>query len=316
MRMSPYCRGAVRRPRLHDTATGELVLAARARSPRCTPAASPRTTRRTSGTPPPTPPGTCWSGPGWTRPRRTTVPEFRTLRTPGRPRRYTVIYVQNVTDVDDPLLERAARDGEDWRELAGREINRYRGTWRRCGSCRPPSWSARSRRCGVIERFSARLADRGALYNVDEDVYFAGGRPRLRLAVRARHGLRVRPGRDGRARRAARRRPGPPGQEGSAGRPGLAGGAARRAGLGLAVRAGQARLARRVRRDRHRVPGTTVFDVQAGGSDLVFPHHEMSASHARVALAPPARSPGCTCTPGWSATTARRCPSRWATWCS
>jgi L-cysteine:1D-myo-inositol 2-amino-2-deoxy-alpha-D-glucopyranoside ligase len=29
------------------------------------------------------------------------------------------------------------------------------------------------------------------------------------------------------------------------------------------------------------------FDVQAGGSDLVFPHHEMSASHARVACAPP-----------------------------
>jgi L-cysteine:1D-myo-inositol 2-amino-2-deoxy-alpha-D-glucopyranoside ligase len=27
-----------------------------------------------------------------------------------------------------------------------------------------------------------------------------------------------------------------------------------------------------------------VFDVQAGGSDLIFPHHEMSASHARVAL--------------------------------
>jgi L-cysteine:1D-myo-inositol 2-amino-2-deoxy-alpha-D-glucopyranoside ligase len=27
------------------------------------------------------------------------------------------------------------------------------------------------------------------------------------------------------------------------------------------------------------------FDVQAGGSDLVFPHHEMSASHARVACA-------------------------------
>jgi L-cysteine:1D-myo-inositol 2-amino-2-deoxy-alpha-D-glucopyranoside ligase len=29
----------------------------------------------------------------------------------------------------------------------------------------------------------------------------------------------------------------------------------------------------------------TVFDVQAGGSDLVFPHHEMSASHTRVAYA-------------------------------
>ena len=40
---------------------------------------------------------------------------------PASPRRFTVIYVQNVTDVDDPLLERAARDGEDWRELADRE---------------------------------------------------------------------------------------------------------------------------------------------------------------------------------------------------
>src|SRR3984893_9342569 len=40
---------------------------------------------------------------------------------------HEVSYVQNVTDVDDPLLERAARDGEDWRALADREIARYRG---------------------------------------------------------------------------------------------------------------------------------------------------------------------------------------------
>ena len=33
------------------------------------------------------------------------------------------------------------------------------------------------------------------------------------------------------------------------------------------------------------------FDVQAGGTDLIFPHHEMSASHARVALSGRA-SPG------------------------
>src|SRR5580693_566270 len=37
-----------------------------------------------------------------------------------------VTYVQNVTDVDDPLLERANRDGEDWRSLAAREIALYR----------------------------------------------------------------------------------------------------------------------------------------------------------------------------------------------
>src|SRR5215468_1479690 len=39
---------------------------------------------------------------------------------------HEVTYVQNVTDVDDPLLERADRDGEDWRELADREIDLYR----------------------------------------------------------------------------------------------------------------------------------------------------------------------------------------------
>ena len=31
-----------------------------------------------------------------------------------------VHYVQNVTDVDDPLFERANRDGVDWRELGNR----------------------------------------------------------------------------------------------------------------------------------------------------------------------------------------------------
>src|ERR1700744_6085507 len=41
----------------------------------------------------------------------------------GRP----VTYIQNVTDVDDPLLERADRDGEDWRGLARRAPQRSRG---------------------------------------------------------------------------------------------------------------------------------------------------------------------------------------------
>ncbi len=31
---------------------------------------------------------------------------------------HQVHYVQNITDVDDPLFERANRDGVDWRELA------------------------------------------------------------------------------------------------------------------------------------------------------------------------------------------------------
>src|SRR3990170_6551817 len=37
-----------------------------------------------------------------------------------------VTYTQNVTDIDDPLLERAARDAIDWRDLATRETDLYR----------------------------------------------------------------------------------------------------------------------------------------------------------------------------------------------
>ena len=38
-----------------------------------------------------------------------------------------VRYVQNVTDVDDPLFERAKRDGVEWQELARRALERHLG---------------------------------------------------------------------------------------------------------------------------------------------------------------------------------------------
>src|SRR5690242_13743506 len=39
---------------------------------------------------------------------------------------HEVRYVQNVTDVDDPLFERAAKVGIDWRDLAARETELLR----------------------------------------------------------------------------------------------------------------------------------------------------------------------------------------------
>src|SRR6476469_4294453 len=38
---------------------------------------------------------------------------------------HDVAYVQNVTDVDDPLLERAAARGVDWRTLADEQIQLF-----------------------------------------------------------------------------------------------------------------------------------------------------------------------------------------------
>src|SRR3954454_3484162 len=39
---------------------------------------------------------------------------------------HDVVYVQNVTDVDDPLFERAAKVGVGWRDLAARGAEMFR----------------------------------------------------------------------------------------------------------------------------------------------------------------------------------------------
>ncbi len=62
----------------------------------------------------------------------------RALRDGGR----EVTYVQNVTDVDDPLFERAARDGVDWQHLGQEQIDLFLEDMSRCR--RSSSRSARS----------------------------------------------------------------------------------------------------------------------------------------------------------------------------
>ena len=175
----------------------------------------------------------------------------RTWLDTGRP----VTYVQNVTDVDDPLLERAERDGEDWRDLAAREIQLFRGDMEALRLIPPAQLVGAVEAIPVIERFAERLADRGALYELDGDIYFARGADPGFGALAGPGTLPdlALPG-DAGAVRGTRRRSGPPGQEGPAQRRRLAGRTARRAGLGLAVATRPARLARGVRGHRHRPP--------------------------------------------------------------
>ena len=91
--------------RLHDTATGAVDAAATGPDgPACTSAASRRTTR-----------------PTWVTPRPTSA--FDLLNRAWRDAGHDVQYVQNVTDVDDPLLERAERDRRGLARPAEREIS-------------------------------------------------------------------------------------------------------------------------------------------------------------------------------------------------
>src|ERR1700744_2239419 len=117
----PVLPGSGPAPRLHDTATGELVLA----SP------GPVATLYACGITPydATHIGHAATYTAWDLLVRAWLDAASETQTDGAQsqERYRVEYVQNVTDVDDPLLERAERDGEDWRELALRETDRFRG---------------------------------------------------------------------------------------------------------------------------------------------------------------------------------------------
>ena len=156
-------------PRLHDTATGKMVLAS----------AGPVATLYACGITPydATHIGHAATYTAWdllvrawldAAPEATETPEPQSS-----PSRFGVIYVQNVTDVDDPLLERAIRDGEDWRELARRETQRYREDMEALRVLPPTHLIGAVEALPIIERFSAQMADRGALYGVDDDIYFA-----------------------------------------------------------------------------------------------------------------------------------------------
>jgi L-cysteine:1D-myo-inositol 2-amino-2-deoxy-alpha-D-glucopyranoside ligase len=192
---------------------------------------------------------------------------------------HEVAYVQNVTDVDDPLLERADRDGEDWRELADREIARYRGDMEALRVLPPTRLVGAVEALPLIERMNQVLANRGALYEVDRDMYFSRAAdpefgavshldPATMVELSAeRGGDPARPGKkdplDPLVWLTAR--PGEPSWDSDFG-PGRPGWHVECAAIATSYLG-------------------HVFDVQAGGSDLIFPHHEFSASHARVAFA-------------------------------
>ena len=199
-----------------------------------------------------------------------------------------VDYVQNVTDVDDPLLERAARDGVDWAGLAEEQTQLFREDMEALNVLPPRAYVGVVEAIPLIVELTEGLQQRGLVYPVadgqdglDGDLYLDqaadpefGGVAHLseaeaRPAFAAHGGDPDRPGKRGILDSLVWRqhRPGEPAWATSlgSGRP------------GWHVECSAIAL-------HHLGPG---LDVQAGGSDLSFPHHEMSASAARLATGRP-----------------------------
>jgi L-cysteine:1D-myo-inositol 2-amino-2-deoxy-alpha-D-glucopyranoside ligase len=190
---------------------------------------------------------------------------------------HQVHYVQNITDVDDPLLARAAETGEDWRALADREIELFRADMAAMRILPPRDYVAVTEVVPSVIELIERLRERGAAYDVDHDIYFpVSADPRfgsvsglatdemIKLSA-DRGGDPDRPGKkdplDSLLWQSAREAEPAWDAPFGAGRPGWH---AECTAIAL---------------DRLGIS----FDVQGGGSDLVFPHHEMSAAQAHAA---------------------------------
>ncbi|MFY9918406.1 MAG: cysteine--1-D-myo-inosityl 2-amino-2-deoxy-alpha-D-glucopyranoside ligase, partial [Mycobacterium sp.] len=191
---------------------------------------------------------------------------------------HRVNHVQNVTDVDDPLFERAQRDGVGWRELADRETALFSEDMAALRVLPPHAYVAATEAIGEVIALVEKMIASGAAYVVDDaehpDVYFRADataqfgyesgydRDTMLRLFGERGGDPDRPGKsdelDALLWRA--KRPGEPSWPSPFG-PGRPGWHVECAAIAL---------------DRI----GTGLDIQGGGSDLIFPHHEFSAAHA------------------------------------
>ncbi|MCK0113264.1 cysteine--1-D-myo-inosityl 2-amino-2-deoxy-alpha-D-glucopyranoside ligase [Ornithinimicrobium sp. F0845] len=194
-----------------------------------------------------------------------------------------VTYVQNVTDVDEPLLERAERDGVEWQDLATGQIALFHEDMEALNVLAPQHYVGAIE--GIPDDVTAvqRLLAAGTAYSLPsedgtgEDVYLdlstqptfgdvsGWTRDQMLEVFAERGGDPDRPGKRDRLDpllwRAHREgEPHWPGESLGEGRP------------GWHIECTTIAL---------RYLGET-FDIQGGGTDLIFPHHEMSAVQSRA----------------------------------
>ena len=193
-----------------------------------------------------------------------------------------VLFVQNITDIDDPLLERANRDGVDWRELATSQIDLFRSDMVALHILPPDHYIGAVEAIPLVVDAITSLESANSVYKVDNDYYFRvrsdsefGERSHLTQSQM----IEIFSQRGGDPNRVGKedpldallwlaKRPSEPGWESKygVGRPGWHIEC-------CAIALGYLDID---------PTEQTSIDIQGGGSDLIFPHHEMSAAQARA----------------------------------
>ena len=193
-----------------------------------------------------------------------------------------VLYVQNITDIDDPLLERAARDSLDWQDLAMSQIDLFRGDMVNLRVIPPTHYIGAVEGIDLVSEAVTALQATGSIYAIDKDLFFKNysspefgslshlDRERMKEIFSQRGGDPTLAGKidplDCLVWMAKRENePGWPSVHG-VGRP------------GWHIECTAIALKYLAPDDEDE----TCIDIQGGGSDLIFPHHEMCASQAKV----------------------------------
>ena len=200
----------------------------------------------------------------------------RYLRASGK----NVSFVENITDIDDPLLERATRDNQDWRELAESQIELFREDMTSLGVLPPNAYR------GVIESMDEIISTveemiaTGKSYILDGDIYLDlnqvdGAIENLPLALD--QALKIFEERGGDPARVGKRHALDP----------LLWKARKGDDPFWEAPFGQGRPGWHIEctaialKNLPKASSTSIT-LQAGGSDLIFPHHYMTALQAKA----------------------------------
>ena len=188
-------------------------------------------------------------------------------------------FVQNITDIDDPLLERANRDKVDWSALADSQINLFKSDMSALRVIPPEHFIKVTESLIIIEEFIKRLAKNGYLYEIEKDYYFAVEQFLDDLPMPVDEAVKVFSERGGDPHRVGKKHPldplvwsahvgNEPGWESSFG--------FGRPGWHVECTA----IACHYLDENEKNP---IVSLQGGGSDLIFPHHFMSAQIIQAA---------------------------------
>lgn len=190
-----------------------------------------------------------------------------------------VKFVENITDVDDPLLERANRDKLDWSDLAEAQINLFKSDMSALRVIPPDHFIKVTESLSIIEGFIKRLDKNGYLYEIEHDYYFAVENFLNDLPIPVDEAVKVFSERGGDPYRVGKKHKldplvwsanvgNEPGWESSFG--------FGRPGWHVECTA----IACHYLDDKKSDP---IVSLQGGGSDLIFPHHFMSAQIIKAA---------------------------------